>query len=389
MSPTDGVRSREIADDRIVAGEATIAQRGRRRWHFGHAVLDELTHELLVDSIDAEIERKPLEVLVYLLQHAGEVCTKDELLAAVWPGRCLSDTVLTKCIGRLREVLKDEDQSIIRTAYGFGYRFVAAVRVESLPARERFGFDFKVDDRVPMRPHWRLLEHLGTGGSGDTWLVRHEKTGEQRVFKFARDEKSLIALKREITLFRVINDRLGDRAGVVRLMDWNLEHHPYFIEEQHVRGGCLVDWARSRGGLAALPLKDRLEIVSKISLSIAAVHSVGVLHKDLKPSNILMEPRPDGGVDVVLADFGSGGILDLDELFKLGITCHGFTQTIAGGNGGDSGTPMYLAPEILAGQPLTVKADIYAIGVILYQFVVADFNKWLTPGWSAGLRTSC
>src|SRR5215470_8779160 len=87
----------------------------RRRWYFGHSVLDERSHELTVEGVDTEIERKPLEVLIYLLQHAGEVCTKDELLANVWPGRVLSETVLTKCIGRLREVLRDENQELIKT----------------------------------------------------------------------------------------------------------------------------------------------------------------------------------------------------------------------------------------------------------------------------------
>jgi len=74
---------------------------GWHRWHFADAVLDDRTLELVVDGIGSELERKPLEVLIYLLRHAGEVCTKDELLASVWSGRILSETVLTKCIGRI------------------------------------------------------------------------------------------------------------------------------------------------------------------------------------------------------------------------------------------------------------------------------------------------
>src|ERR1700693_4711694 len=100
-------------DAHVSSTTSSIADRSRRRWHFGRSVLDERTHELLVDGVDVEIERKPLEVLIYLLQHAGEVCTKDELLAGVWPGRILSETVLTKCIGRLREILRDDQQDII------------------------------------------------------------------------------------------------------------------------------------------------------------------------------------------------------------------------------------------------------------------------------------
>jgi non-specific serine/threonine protein kinase len=52
-------------------------------------------------SAEADLERKPLEVLIYLLPHAGEVCTKEELFSTVWPGRVLSEAVLTKCIGEL------------------------------------------------------------------------------------------------------------------------------------------------------------------------------------------------------------------------------------------------------------------------------------------------
>src|SRR6202789_1958480 len=88
------------------------ADRGRRRWHFAGAVLDERTLELLVNGVNAGLERKPLEVLIFLLERSDEVCTKDELLAGVWPGRILSETVLTKGIVRLPEALADQDQTM-------------------------------------------------------------------------------------------------------------------------------------------------------------------------------------------------------------------------------------------------------------------------------------
>ncbi len=375
--------SRDVSEQRPNSGPP-IADRSRRRWHFGRAVLDERTHELTVNGVDTELERKPLEVLIYLLLHAGEVCTKDELLEGVWPGRILSETVLTKCIGRLREVLGDEDQNIIKTAYGFGYRFFAPVRVESAPIPEPAHFDFRPGGHPPGRPLWSLIERLGIGGHGEAWRGRHDKTYEQRVFKFALDESALVALKREITLFRVINDTIGQSARVVKLLDWNLEQLPYFVESEYVTGGSLVDWVRARGGLVAMPLSDRLEVVAKIAEAIAAVHSVGVLHKDLKPSNVLVEPSAGGAIDIVLADFGSGGVLDVSQIARLGITQLGFTKTLAAVDS-NLGTPLYLAPELLAGQPFTVKADIYAIGVILYQFVIGDFHGVMSPGWERGI----
>jgi eukaryotic-like serine/threonine-protein kinase len=104
------------------------------------------------------------------------------------------------------------------------------------------------------------------------------------------------------------------------------------------------------------------------------------LHKDLKPSNVLVRPMGGHAIQVLLADFGSGSVLDETCLEKLGITRLGFTKTLSAMSL-VTGTPMYLAPEILAGQPYTVKADIYALGVILYQFVVGDFNRLMSPGW--------
>jgi TolB-like protein/class 3 adenylate cyclase/cytochrome c-type biogenesis protein CcmH/NrfG len=111
--------------------DAAVAKPVTRRWSFGPAVLDERTLELQVKGRLVALERKPLEVLQHLLNHAGEAVTKDALLEAVWPGRILTETVLTKCIARLREVLKDDDQTIIKTVHGYGYRLITPVKREA------------------------------------------------------------------------------------------------------------------------------------------------------------------------------------------------------------------------------------------------------------------
>jgi adenylate cyclase len=99
-----------------------------RVWSFANASFDEGSLELFVGDELVELEHKPLEVLRYLLRHAGDVVTKDELLAAVWPGRILSETVIAKSVSRIREVLRDGDQSLIKTVHGFGYRLAAEIR---------------------------------------------------------------------------------------------------------------------------------------------------------------------------------------------------------------------------------------------------------------------
>lgn len=123
----------------IPAQPPPVLEPGRTRvesasvWNFGEACFDEGSLVLTLAGTPVELERKPLEVLRYLLRHAGKVVTKDELFAAIWPGRIPSETVIAKCVSRLREVLRDDQQCIIKTVHGYGYRFVAEIRPE-LPA---------------------------------------------------------------------------------------------------------------------------------------------------------------------------------------------------------------------------------------------------------------
>ena len=356
-----------------------------RRWKFANVAFDERSLDLIVDGASVEIERKPLEVLRFLLQHAGEVVTKDELLAAVWPGRVLSETVLTKAIARLREQLGPDGQATIKTVHGYGYRLVAPVTAEVTRAAPTTHFGFKAGDHPPLRPLWSLVERLGSGGHGEVWLVRHDKTREQRVFKFALDESSLVSLKREITLFRVLQESLGGKARLVTLRDWNLEQVPYFIESDFARQGSLVDWWERSGGSDSISLDVRVEIVARIAEALAAIHAVGVLHKDMKPSNILIDRVVEGYPEILLGDLGSGGLLDPARLASMGITRLGFTQTVAAAAGG-TGTPLYLAPELLKGQPPTVLSDIYALGVLLFQLVVGDLRRPLYAGWERDIQ---
>ena len=356
------------------------------RWLFTGFVLDESTLELSRDGRLLPIERKPLEALLFMLQHSGEVVTKEELLAAVWPGRILSDTALAKCISRLREVLGDHNQTLVKTAHGYGYRFAGSPRTEVIArAAPPLLAELKAGDHPPLRPLWSLEERIGSGGMGDAWRVRHDKTGEVRIFKFARDPGRLTALKREITLYRLIRNTLEDEAPIVTLLDWNLEQPPYFIESRHADGGSLADWWNKVGGAAAVPMEERIELIARIADALAAVHSIGVLHKDLKPSNVLLELGADGKPSrVLLGDLGSGGLSDPARMEAMGITRMGFTKTLTSTQGG-SGTPMYLAPEVLMGQPPTIQADIYALGVMLYQVVIGDLSKPMAPGWERGV----
>jgi len=348
-------------------------------WSFGRAELDDYRHELRVDGHPVPLEAKPYSLLRVLVQRAGETLSKDELIDTVWPGRVVTEGVLAKCVTKLRSALGDDEQQIIRTVHGYGYRLAAEVTAH-VAATSGQSWSPQVGDTVPTRPNWRFARELHSGGFGKVWLAEHLKTRELRVFKFAGDGAELHALKREITLYRLLKDSLGDRARIVRTLDWNIDEPPYFTEAEYVAGGNLIEWCEAQGGVANVSRADRLEIIARIADALAAAHSVGVLHKDLKPANVLIEPVASGCPAVRLVDFGSGRALEPERLSALGITRLGLTQTQVSGDS-TSGTPYYLAPELMAGKPATVRADIYALGVMLYQFLVGDFRAPLAPGW--------
>jgi len=346
------------------------------RWRFGDSELDEFRLEILHLGEVVPLEAKALELLRQFVRHPGEVLTKDELMEAVWPGRVLSESVLARAISLLRKALGDSSQTLIRTVHGYGYRFDAPVeRLTPVKTQSAPTLHLQAGQNPPLRPNWQLVERLGEGRN-ETWLAVHDKTRERRVFKFAGDGIGLSTLKREITLQRLLIESLGDQAAVVPVLDWNLQEAPYFIETEWCSGGSLERWLATN---AQAPVETRIDLVAQAAEALAAAHAVGVLHKDVKPQNLLIveagsEPQ------VRLADFGSGLLIDDTRLQSLSITRLGLTRSDDEASSG-SGSLLYLAPEVVTGQPATLKSDVYALGVLLFQLIVGDLRRPLAPGW--------
>jgi eukaryotic-like serine/threonine-protein kinase len=356
------------------------APRQARLWRFCDAVFDELALTLRVGDSPIEVERRPLELLSLLLEHAGEVVTKDEILYALWPNKDVSDGSLTTCLGRLRNAIGDDDHTIIRTAHGFGYRFAVPVSVQQVEARAIIlppEVDLAAGDRIFERPGWTLVRKLGSGGFGDAWLGEFRTTNEKRVFKFAARETGLVALRREVALGRLLSEGLGPREDLNHIVGWNFDAPPYFTEMAYWPLGNLAEWCSAQVSIGALSMELRLELVAQIADALAAAHTMSVLHKDIKPANVLIRTDEFDCPAIVLTDFGSGRALDQSRFAHFGIT--GFDAPT--GPEGASGTAMYLAPELIAGGIPTIKADIYALGVLLFQIITGDFRRPLAPGW--------
>ncbi|HEX2568846.1 MAG TPA: protein kinase [Polyangia bacterium] len=246
-------------------------------------------------------------------------------------------------------------------------------------AEDASGWRPAVGRPIPRRTHWRLVERLGQGGFGEAWLGEHHVTGERRVFKFCFEVERRRALEREVTLFRLLKEALGGRDDIARILDWDFEAAPYFLESEYSEGGTLVDWAERAGGLVAVPLALRLELGAEVAEALAAAHSVGVLHKDVKPANVLVTVDRAGRPRIRLSDFGIGLLTDRERLRAEGITALGFTAPAGGADlpsaEAGAGTLRYMAPELMAGKPPTIQADIYSLGVLIYQLVAGDFDR--------------
>jgi len=349
------------------------------RYRFGSAEFDQARFDLRVSDVTVDVQRKPLEILSYLLAHAGEVVTKDELLANIWDGRPTVENVLANAVAKLRSALGPENAERIITQPRVGYRFTGTLERVAVGRVLASSLDLKPGSAVPGRDNFILETLLGRSGSSEVWSAGHPKTHELRVYKFSPDGERLAMLKREATLFRVLRESLGERPDFARIIDWNFATPPFFLECEY--GGVdLAEWAGA-GYLAALSPAERLQLFLQIADAVAAAHSVGVLHKDLKPANVLVAARPASGWQVRLTDFGSGRLLQTDHLQGMGVTRLGLTMTQSALADSSSGTPLYFAPELIAGQAPTVQSDLYALGIMLYQLAVADLRKPMAAGW--------
>ncbi len=363
------------------SGAAHSTLEGRRGSVFraGRIVFDESRLELLVDGERRPLEAKPMAVLHTLLLRAGALAGRRELLEAVWGNADhISEQSLTTAISKLRTALGEKARDVVHVVPGQGYRIAVPVEV-SAAGGARLALAFRPGDTVPGRPQWRLEAVLGGAATNDVWLARHGKTREARVFKFADSEARLETLRREAALSRVLHATLGDRGDLVRIVEWNFEDRPYFIESPY-GGPDLPAWAASAGGLGALSLPVRLGMLAQIARTVGAAHAAGVLHGDIKPSNVLVDgDAGEAGVPrLKLVDFGAGGMSDAQRLAALAISVRGLADDL-GARG--TGTLLYTAPEVLTGAVPTTAADIYALGILLYQMAVGDFQQTLAVGW--------
>ena len=197
---------------------------------------------------------------------------------------------------------------------------------------------------------WRLLHLIGRGGAGEVYLAERADGAFQQRVAVKVMQRGAVAEVARFQAEREILARL-EHPGIARLLDGGVhpDGQPYMVME-YVEGQSLTEFCDAR----RLNLEARLKLFIEVCTVVAYAHRNFVVHRDLKPRNILV--TPEGRVK--LLDFGVAKLLD-----------------VVGGPASEKTsaplTPDYAAPEQLTGQPITTATDVYALGVVLFELLTS------------------
>src|SRR6516162_9593632 len=190
---------------------------------------------------------------------------------------------------------------------------------------------------------YRIIALLGRGGMGEVYRATDLTLGQSVALKFLPEEASRNQRLLERFHGEVRVARLVSHPNVCRVYDIGQIEGMPFISMEYVDG---EDLASLLTRIGRLPSDKAVEAARRLCSGLAAAHDRGVIHRDLKPQNIMMNKRGE----VVIMDFGLAAIAS--EL--TGAEAH-------------NGTPAYMSPEQLKGSGVTAKSDVYALGLVLYE----------------------
>jgi hypothetical protein len=198
------------------------------------------------------------------------------------------------------------------------------------------------------------MRPLGSGGSGSVWLALDERNGLDVALKIIpREGKAAARAEREALAARRLRH---DRC--VRAYDVGHDASHVYIAYEYVPGRTVREALRA----GALTDADAVEVAAQVLDALAHAHRAGIVHRDVKPSNILLEDRDE--LAVRLLDFGLAQFDGADTLTAVGDV---------------PGTLAYIAPERLAGGDATPESDVWSVGVLLWEALAERHPFWGLP----------
>jgi eukaryotic-like serine/threonine-protein kinase len=207
---------------------------------------------------------------------------------------------------------------------------------------------------------YKVIKLLGEGGMGQVYLAEHSAIEKRIALKVLRAE---YAHKGEIvTRFQqeAISASRIKHPNVLDVFDFGqLENGCFYLAMEFLEGNDLADELQRARVLTA---PRALPIAMQICRALAAAHSKGVVHRDMKPENVFLQRTGDGEEIVKIVDFGIAQLKPSNEEAAAASTHRRLTRT-----GMIFGTPEYMAPEQASGKHADLRCDIYACGIILFE----------------------
>jgi serine/threonine-protein kinase len=190
---------------------------------------------------------------------------------------------------------------------------------------------------------YRIVGLLGKGGMGEVYRADDLKLGQPVALKFLPRGFDAVPERLELFLNEVRTARQVSHTNVCRIYDAGEVNGQHFLSMEYVDGEDLASLLRRIGHI---PKDKAIQIARQLCAGLAAAHETGVLHRDLKPANIMI----DGRGRARITDFGLAAVAEDIRGSEI-----------------QAGTPAYMAPEQLAGSAVSVRSDIYSLGLVLYE----------------------
>lgn len=213
-------------------------------------------------------------------------------------------------------------------------------------------------DRFPEFPGYTILKEIGRGGFGRVYKAFHQGKARVEALKVLSSTTPLreAYFANEVHLIAQLR-----HANIATLYEAHLDAPPLHYSMEYVEGQNLDGYCRDR----PVSLDERIQIVKAVAAAVGYAHGVGVIHRDLKPQNILI----DGDGQPRVVDFGISK--------KLAAQADG-ADGAARPSEGVVGTYGYVAPEQIAGQPVDGRADVYGLGVLLFHLITGQPARFVT-----------
>jgi serine/threonine-protein kinase len=204
---------------------------------------------------------------------------------------------------------------------------------------------------------YRVMERLGHGGMGIVYKVEHQRMGKIAAMKvlhrdLATDREVVRRFRREAEAVSKLT-----HPNAVQTFDFGTSDGAMYLVMEYVRGEDLGVMLR-RDGL--LSYKRAAPILIQVCGALAEAHELGIVHRDLKPENLLVHRTKEGRDHVKVLDFGLAKLSEHEE--NAEVTSRGSIV----------GTPYYMSPEQIRGEPLDHRSDIYSFGAMMYRALTGE-----------------